>query len=731
MPILDAIFPVLKRMRTVRQRLEEASERLRLVQKSGDAGLWDWDLGTDMVGMSSFNARMYGLPVPEQAEDSWIVIALSEWEPFVCPEDRPHLWAAVNRALATGGTFIAEFRSRDPANPTPQRWLQTRGSVVLDPQHGTPVRIVGLLIDVTARREVEDAFRASEAQLRISEERLALALDSGEDGLFDWDMTTDTVWVSERWLTRLGYQADPGLRATALWRLVLDPKDRRLFVQLLRAHLDGHSAALEVECRQRRGDGTTFWVLMRARVAGSTGDGRASRIVGTMIDISQRKEAELRVAHMALHDALTDLPNRNQFRLDLDYALAESISAPNRYAVLTCDLDRFKAINDTFGHPAGDRLLCLVAKRIASVLRKGDAIARLGGDEFAMILSDIDDEAAVVLACERIILALSQPIRFEDTTVDIGISLGAALLAGDGTDAEEVFKRADIALYQAKADGRNTYRMFDAETHARSAARSMIALDMREAIRRGDFFLVYQPVVDVISEAVVCFEALMRWRHPVHGLICPTEFIPMAEENGLIVRLGAWALAEACREALAWPEHVIVAVNVSAVQFGGCLEQDVVAALAAAGLPAQRLKLEVTESLLLHNPDHALAVLHRLRALGVRIALDDFGTGYANLGYLRRFPFDKLKLDRSFIRDIADPDAAAIVQAVVGLGKRLGMGIVAEGVETRDQLERVRREGCTEVQGYFFSKPLPAPEALTFLVTQLAHEQRPSSDPIQ
>jgi diguanylate cyclase (GGDEF)-like protein/PAS domain S-box-containing protein len=617
--------------------------------------------------------------------------------------------------MDTGGNFSAEFRTHDPEAAKGYRWVQTLGSVVCDEHSGEPIRFVGLHLDVTERREVEETLRASAARLSASEERLALALDSGQGGLFDWDIDAKETWFSQRWLDGLGYGGDPKVHADDYWMDTVHPEDRGHVRARMRGHLKGLTPTFECEYRQKRTDGSYIWVLNRARVTARASDGRALRLVGTMIDISQRKTAELSLEHMALHDALTGLPNRTLFRQHLDRAVRRAASAPHRNAVLALDLDRFKAVNDTYGHPKGDQLLCLVAERIRAAVREQDTVARLGGDEFAVILSDIDGEAESGRICKSIIAAVDEPILIDGTAIDIGVSVGVALMPDDGATAEEIFQRADAALYEAKAAGRNTYRMSEAEVHARTATRSHLALDMKEAIRRGDFFLVYQPIIDVTTGAAVSFEALMRWRHPVHGLISPSEFIPVAEDTGLIVPLGTWALKEACREAVYWADHLLVGVNVSAVQFCGGLEEAVISALAESGLPAGRLKLEVTESLLVQNPEQAVAALHRLRALGVRIALDDFGTGYSSLSYLRRFPFDKLKIDRAFVRDIADPDTAAIVRAVVDIGKRLSMGVVAEGVETAEQLELVRREGCTEVQGYLFSKPLSASEARAFV----------------
>jgi diguanylate cyclase (GGDEF)-like protein/PAS domain S-box-containing protein len=563
-------------------------------------------------------------------------------------------------------------------------------------------------IDTTRRREAE-------ARLRVSEERLALALDSGDDGIWDWDLASGEVWISDHWRNRLRHDGCQPITMTAYAHLV-HPEDRGRLALALREHLKGLTPAFVCEHRLLLVEGGHLWVLTRGRVVERDTGGRAVRMVGTQIDISRRKEAEAQVEHLAYHDALTGLPNRLLFRERLDGVIRASGKGVGGNVVMLCDLDGFKAVNDTLGHAAGDRLLCAVSARIRSVLGEADTAARLGGDEFALVLGSLDGERAARRAAERIIATVSEPIEIGGARVEVGISIGLAMVPELQADADEVFRRADAALYEAKAAGRGTFRLFRPGVHEQAAARGSLALDMKEAIRRGDFRLVYQPVIDVSTEAVVSFEALMRWHHPERGVISPADFIPVAEETGLIVPLGAWALVEACREAQRWPDAIRVAVNVSAVQLRDGLEEGVITALAGAGLDARRLTLEVTESVLMRDADDALARLHRLRDLGVGVALDDFGTGFSSLSYLRRFPFDKIKLDRAFVRDIAQPETAAIVRAVADLGERLGKRVVVEGVETEEQLECVRREGCTEVQGFLFSRPLTAADARAFVV---------------
>ncbi len=563
--------------------------------------------------------------------------------------------------------------------------------------------------DITARKRTEE--RTAE-----SEERLALALDAGSDGLWDCDIATGEAWSSERWWRMLGYEPGDLPSHASTWRALLHPEDAPLATRALAEHLDGDGAAYECEHPLRRRDGTWAWVLTRGKVVARDASGAPLRFVGTQIDITARKEAERQVAHMAAHDALTDLPNRTLFRDRLDRELARTRRDGGGFAVLACDLDRFKAINDAYGHPQGDRLLRAVADRLRAVTGEADTVARLGGDEFAIILSRLHDPQRVGLAAQRIIEAVGQPIDLDGETATVGVSVGIALGAAECRDPDTLFKNADLALYRAKAAGRNTSSFYEPGMDAAVGVRVALERDLREAVRTGGLALHYQPIVRLDDDATAGFEALMRWRHPERGPVSPAEFIPLAEETGLIVPLGEWALREACREAAGWPGDVRIAVNVSAVQFRRPgLERAVVAALAASGLAPGRLELEITESTLLEDSEAVIACLHRLRGLGVRIALDDFGTGYSSLSYLRRFPFQKIKIDRSFVAEIHDADTAAIVQAIVCLGVRLGASITAEGVETAEQLERVREIGCTDVQGYLLGKPLPATDAKAFL----------------
>ncbi|MBR0826046.1 EAL domain-containing protein [Bradyrhizobium manausense] len=438
--------------------------------------------------------------------------------------------------------------------------------------------------------------------------------------------------------------------------------------------------------------------------------------VATFEDITEWLAAQEKISHMARHDALTNLPNRVLFHEQLDQGLR--LARPgDQLAVLCLDLDHFKDINDSLGHPIGDALLKEVGRRLAACVGENDTVARLGGDEFAVVQLGRQEEAAASVLAGRLVEVISAPYDIADHQIVIGVSIGISLFPQDGDNPNELLKNADLALYRAKADGRGTYRFFETGMDARAQARRLLEMDLRAAVQRNEFAVYYQPIRDVARDVVVAFEALVRWKHPERGLISPVNFIPLAEETGLVVALGEQVLQVACAEAATWPDDIGVAVNLSPVQFKSPnLVASVVDALALSGLDARRLELEITESVLLQNSEATLTTLHELRALGVRISLDDFGTGYSSLSYLRSFPFDKIKIDRSFVQELSTrEDSMAIVRAVTGLGRSLGIATTAEGVENDAQLELLRREGCTQVQGYLFSQPRPASEVTNML----------------
>jgi diguanylate cyclase (GGDEF)-like protein len=425
-----------------------------------------------------------------------------------------------------------------------------------------------------------------------------------------------------------------------------------------------------------------------------------------------------KIEHLAHHDTLTDLPNRVLFHEKLEQALKYARRG-RLVALHFLDLDEFKAVNDTLGHHIGDRLLQAVAQRLLDGLRETDAVARLGGDEFAILQTAIESPLDAIAFAERVIKMFAKPFEVAGHQIIVGVSIGIAFAPQDGLEADQLLKCADLALYRSKSDGRGIFRLFHAEMDARMQARRVLELDLHQALSADQFELFFQPLIDLRTKKVAGFEALLRWRHPTRGLVSPDQFIPLAEETGMIVPIGEWVIRQACAAAANWPGELKVAVNLSAVQFKSHnLVAATVAALRESGLLADRLEFEITETVMLHDTDATLTTLHQFQALGIHIAMDDFGTGYSSLSYLRRFPFDRIKIDQSFVRELGErPDSMAIVRAVATLGRDLGMAITAEGVETRQQLDALEGAGCTEIQGYLFSRPVPGSRVIELLRT--------------
>jgi diguanylate cyclase (GGDEF)-like protein len=429
----------------------------------------------------------------------------------------------------------------------------------------------------------------------------------------------------------------------------------------------------------------------------------------TLEDITERRRIEDRVAHQAHYDALTDLPNRILFRERLEYEI-KNVRPGQQLAVLYLDIDEFKSVNDSLGHRIGDELLKSVAASLSGCVGATNFVARLGGDEFAIVQTAVKGPKDVTDLVALIYRAIRKPYECLGHLVITDVSIGIALAPQHGVDLDQILQNADLAMYSAKADGRRTYRFFEPEMDTQVKERRILEMDLRQAVNGGEFEVQYQPIVDLRSNQISGCEALLRWRHPKRGMISPAEFIPVAEQIGLIDQLGEWVLRTACAEAATWPDYIKLAVNVSPVQFrSDTLPLKVVGALAASGLSAGRLELEITEAVLIRDDEAALAILHQLRTIGVRIALDDFGTGYSSLSYLERFPFDKIKIDRCFITGVADAGGSScIVQAVVTIATARNMTTTAEGVETEPQKEALRALGCTQMQGYLFSPAKPA-----------------------
>jgi diguanylate cyclase (GGDEF)-like protein len=578
------------------------------------------------------------------------------------------------------------------------------------------VAVLAVIAGLLVRRD-----RLTDQRVAAERRQLSIAVNNIPQGLILYDASARIIICNQPYLDMFGLSPDVAKPGCTMHRLIAHRKETGSFDGDVDEFCNAiiHKVSLGKATRQlaEAPGGRAIEIINRPLKSGGW--------VATIEDITERRRADEKIAHLAHYDGLTDLPNRILFRERLEQSL-KAIRPGEQLAVLYIDIDEFKSVNDALGHAVGDELLKGVAERLRGRLREADVAARLGGDEFAVIQTAIKDRSETTQLVDEIHSAIRRPLECMGHLITTDASIGIALAPGDGVDLDQLLKNADLALYGAKGDGRRTYRFFEAGMDQRARARRSLELELRQAISNGSLETYYQPVVNIEDDKISSCEALLRWRHPERGMISPAEFIPIAEDSGLINQLGLWVLNTACAEAATWPDHVRVAVNVSPVQFRSpSLALNVAAALAACNLPASRLELEITEAVLIRDDEAALDMLHQLRKLGVRIALDDFGTGYSSLSYLQRFPFDKIKIDRSFIRDIAGPGASSsIVQAVVNIAAASDMTTTAEGVETEQQRNLLYILGCTEMQGYLFSPAIPAAEVRRLL---LSHRGRAMS----
>ncbi|MBW3636039.1 MAG: EAL domain-containing protein [Armatimonadetes bacterium] len=565
--------------------------------------------------------------------------------------------------------------------------------------------------------QLEDA-----RQLRRAEERYALAVRGANDGLWDWDLKTGEIYYSPRWKSMLGYGDDEIGAGIDEWYSRVHPDDLSRMKAQLSAHLSGGEAHFESQHRMKHRDRHWVWVLSRGlRVC--DGAGKPTRMAGSQSDISEQIEANEQLERNAFYDGLTGLPNRALFMDLLGRALARTQRRKGHYfAVCFLDLDRFKTINDSLGHSNGDALLINVARRLESCLRPGDTAARLGGDEFTILLDDIIDAGDATRIVERIQSALSEPFTLGGQEIFSTSSIGIALSSPEYRNPEDLLRDADTAMYRAKSLGRARHAIFDEAMHAEALLSLRLETDLRRALERENFLVFYQPIVHLESGEISGFEALVRWQHAERGMISPGEFIPLAEETGLIIPLDHFVLREACTQVKLWQDlfpqrRLTISVNLSSKQFAQPdLIPHIQGVLKATGLSPESLKLEITEGVLMNNPDSAASMLHQLRDLGIRLSIDDFGTGYSSLSYLHRFPLNTLKVDQSFVRRMQpNGENSEIVLTIVNLARNLNMDVIAEGIETENQMEQLRDILCDYGQGYFFAKPLTSNDAHSLL----------------
>ncbi|MDQ0475045.1 sensor domain-containing protein [Labrys wisconsinensis] len=686
-----AVASEITALKTMAAELRRQNEDLEQMSRLTRLGSWSLDLASGSATWSDEVRRIHA--VDAGFHPTWDAMLA-----FHPPAARERICACLAAAAADGKPWDIEIPFTTAAGTA--RWIRMIGAPAGD--GGTVDRIVGTIQDVT------EAVAARE-DVTATTERLALATESAHIGLWDWSVLGDRFWTSPQWWTYLGFAAPQEAICDDLADQVIHPDDLPGVQANRKAFFAERKAQLINEFRHRDGTGGWRWIVSIGRVTHRAADGTAERVSGVYIDIEERKAAAEMIAHAARHDVLTGLANRSEMKRRLGAAFERCAVSGEAFAVLVLDLDRFKAINDTFGHATGDAVLTSVADRILSTLGEAGMVARLGGDEFAILLESAGEGSAPETLAGRLLETIGRPYPIDGRMLHVGVSIGIAVAPVHGADADTLIRNADTALYKVKAEGKNAFRIFDAALEAESQERRELEADLREAIARNQLELHYQTIASLTDRRVAGAEALLRWRHPRRGFVSPDLFIPIAEESGLIVPIGAWAIARACRDAASWPVDIPVSVNVSTAQLDrGDLFAVVMENLKTSGLPARRLELEVTETIFLRDDEALLSDLRRLHGHGVRLALDDFGTGYSALGYLRRLPFDKIKIDRSFIGPIGtDTQAAAVVCAVANLARSLDIETTAEGIETEAQAMLVAAAGCNLGQGFLFSSPVP------------------------
>jgi diguanylate cyclase (GGDEF)-like protein/PAS domain S-box-containing protein len=694
--------------------LRLAEQTYRSMFENATDGIFQTTADGHYLRCNAALARIYGYDSPEELKAS---VRNIKSQLYVDDDTRPR--------------FIRLMKEHDRVSGFEARIFRKDGTIIWISETARAVRndsgdflyYEGFVSDITARKRAEEA-------LRESEERYALAVCGANDGLWDWNLRTSQIYFSRRWKEMLGCSEEQIGSLPQDWFDRVHPDDVESVQTAIAGHREGITPHFEIEHRMRHSDGAYRWMLSRGAATRDSG-GKATRMAGSQTDITARKEAEQQLLRDALHDGLTGLPNRVLFTDRLERSIARIARDPNhRYAVLFLDVDRFKVINDSLGHSAGDELLVAFAKRLSACLRPSDTIARLGGDEFTVLLEDPTQPEDALAVADRILETLKKPIALGTQEVYVTASIGIATCVTGYTRPQDVLRDADTAMYRAKATGKSRHQLFDTAMHARAIKLMQTENDLRRAIDRNEFELHYQPILHMASGVIRGFEALVRWRHPERGLVSPADFIPIAEETGLIIPIGRWVLQEGCRQAAAWhamfPENLLdININLSGKQFSQSdLVEQVIGVLRQTKLPARNLILEITESVVMENPESTILMLQRLKALGIQIHIDDFGTGYSSLAYLQRFPVDTMKIDRSFIARMSeDAENAEIVRTIIALAHNLNMKVTAEGIETAEQLAQLQGLKCENAQGYFLSRPLDGAAATEILVSRQVKEK--------
>ena len=678
--------------------MSEIERRWNFALESAGQGVWDYDRRHGREFYSRTWKEMRGLDPEDAASDS-----TGAWLDRVHPDDHTRIEAALGeQETGEPGFRTVEYRERHADGH--YAWILRRGRAVEWYGDGRPARIIGTDTDITV-------LKTAEHKLQFANNLLTTAMEISPDGLLVVDADAKIISFNRRFADMWGVPVDAlaaGDDAPVLAAVTSSMRDPEAFiarVKYLYQHPEEGSHD-ELETKDGR------WIDRHTGVL-RVGEGDYLGRVWFFRDITERKHTEAQMRQMARSDALTGLANRAVFMEAIERAIAVAQSGGPGFAAIYLDLDHFKDVNDTLGHPVGDEFLKAVAGRLRANIRSGDLVARFGGDEFAVLMTDVDSADDAAFMADKLIEAMSEPFLVAGNDIRSGASIGISLFGADAPDSETMLSRADLALYRAKSEGRSGFRFFTDAMDTEVRARVSLGSELREAIATGQLFLMYQAQVDLATGRITGVEALVRWRHPMLGVLGPGTFIPLAERTGLIAPLGQWVLREACLQARAWLDAGIapdiVAVNLSAVQFKRAaeLERGIAATLDESGVPASRLELELTETVLMSASSDHNDVLQRLRASGVRLAIDDFGVGYSSLDYLRRFPVDRIKIAQAFTQQIVtESGSAAIVRATIGLARELGIKVIAEGIETARQLALLAEWGCREGQGYYFARPL-------------------------
>ncbi|HUX90394.1 MAG TPA: EAL domain-containing protein [Gallionellaceae bacterium] len=675
--------------RMMQDELLESRARLTQTQRFAHLGGWEWNIGDRKFTFSEETCRI--LKIPFDANTMSLSAALN----FFHPDDRPDFSKAINHAISKGDAF--DFDCRIKLQSGTERVMNCQGEPTYDVA-GNVIRLNGTLQDVTERKQVEDKLRLS-----------ATVFENTTEGVMIADGKGKIVSVNRAFSTITGYREDELVGKTAAI-LKSGRQDKQFYDTMWNSILETGHWTGEIWNRRKNGDIYPEWLNISAI---KDGRGEVTHHVAVFSDISAMKESESKLKHLAHHDPLTGLPNRLLLNAHMHQSMAHARRNSTMVAVMFLDLDKFKIINDTLGHPIGDLLLQEVAQRLTACLREEDTVSRLGGDEFVILLEELQDTLFASTVAKKINAALSEKFILEQYEIFISCSIGISIFPNDGDDMTALFKNADSALYRCKERGRNNYQYYTEDLSKRAMERLLMENDLRYALERNELVIHYQPQVDLYNGNIIGMEALLRWQHPKHGLMPPVSFIPLAEETGLIHPIGEWVLRTACTRLQAWMEDGLpkarISVNLSLVQFThNNLAETVAAVLRDSKLPPECLELELTESMIMQDAESTIVILHKIKALGVKIAIDDFGTGYSSLSYLKRLPIDRIKIDQSFVRNItSDPADAAVSQAIISMSHSLNLSTIAEGVETEEQLEFLRSRNCNEIQGFHFSRPVP------------------------